>query len=88
MQYGGMPLAVLKSDEVDFRAQKNLRFLYIQVCNDISNPDTRAREIRPYMLLNDQVQKVIVVNRPIKETKDENGFTIIGVMEFLLKFIK
>ena len=55
---------------------------------DISNADTREREIRPYFKLNDQVQKVLVVNRPIGETLDENGFSIIGVTDFLLKYIK
>ena len=49
---------------------------------------TKKREIRPFVLLNDQIQKVIVVNKPIKESRDENGFTIIGVADFLLRFIK
>ena len=39
------------------------------------------------LMLNDQIKKIIVVNRPIKECLDENGFTIIGVIDFLLKFI-
>jgi hypothetical protein len=34
--------------------------------------------------LNDQIKKIIVINRPVKETKDENGFTIIGITDFLL----
>ena len=80
--------SVRKTNEVDFFAQKDLRAYYIQVTSDISNEATRKREIRPYMLINDQVQKVIVVNRPIKETRDENGFTIIGITDFLLRFIK
>ena len=54
----------------------------------MTNEKTKTREVRPYFLLNDQVQKIIVVNKPIKETLDENGFTIIGVADFLLRFIK
>ena len=54
----------------------------------MSDENTRKREIRPYILLNDQIQKIIVVNRPIKESRDEKGFTIIGVTDFLLRFIK
>ena len=80
--------SVRKTNEVDFYAVKGLRAYYIQVTADISNAETKAREIRPYMILNDQIQKIIVVNRPIHESRDENGFTIIGVTDFLLDFIK
>lgn len=75
-------------NEVDFFAQKGIRQYYIQVCADISNAETRARELRPYMMLNDQIQKIIVINKPITETRDEHGFTIIGITDFLLRFIQ
>ena len=80
--------SVRKTNEIDFYAIKNQRMYYIQSCVDISNAATKAREIKPYMSLNDQIQKVIVVNKPIRETRDENGFTIIGLADFLLRFIK
>ncbi len=80
--------SVRKTNEVDFYARKGLRSYYIQVTADITGESTKNREVRPYMLLNDQVQKIIVVNKPIKETKDEKGFTIIGITDFLLRFIK
>ena len=80
--------SIRKNNEVDFYATKDLQSYYIQVTADISNTETRAREIRPYMILNDQAQKVLVVNRPITESRDENGFTIIGMTEFLLEYIK
>ena len=80
--------SVRKTNEVDFYAQKGIRAYYIQVTADMSDENTRKREIRPYILLNDQIQKIIVVNRPIKESRDEKGFTIIGVTDFLLRFIK
>ena len=80
--------SVRKTNEVDFYAQKGIRAYYIQVTTDMSDENTRKREIRPYILLNDQIQKIIVVNRPIKESRDEKGFTIIGVTDFLLRFIK
>ena len=80
--------SVRKTNEVDFYATKGVRSYYIQVTADISNADTRTREIRPYIMLNDQVQKVLVINRPINETRDEQGFTIIGISDFLLRFIK
>ncbi len=80
--------SVRKTNEVDFYAQKGIRAYYIQVTADMSDENTRKREIRPYILLNDQIQKIIVVNRPIKESRDEKGFPIIGVTDFLLRFIK
>ena len=80
--------SIRKNNEVDFYATKGLKSLYIQVTADISNPDTREREIRPYFKLNDQVQKILVVNKPIKESLDENGFIIIGITDFLIRYIK
>ena len=76
------------TNEVDFYAKRGLRSLYIQVCSDLTNKETRFREIRPFLKLKDQVQKVLVVNRPIDESRDENEFTIIGITDFLLHFIK
>lgn len=77
-----------RSLEVDFLATKGNRMYYIQVCDDISNEKTKNREIKPYISLNDQIQKIIVINKPIKEHRDEKGFTIIGITDFLLRFIK
>ena len=54
---------------------------------DIANAKTKAREERPYILLNDEVTKIMVINKPVKESLDDNGFTIIGIAEFLLNYI-
>ena len=80
--------SVRKTNEVDFFARRGIRQYYIQVSLDISDATTKLRELKPYFKLNDQVQKIIVINKPIKECLDENGFTIIGVEDFLLRFIK
>ena len=80
--------SVRKTNEVDFFARKGVRQYYIQVTADISDARTKARECRPYFLLNDQVKKIIVVGKPINECLDESGFTIIGAADFLLRFIK
>lgn len=79
---------VRKSLEVDFLATKGNRMYYIQVCDDFSSSTTKMREIKPYIALNDQIQKIVVINKPIKEFRDDKGFTIIGVCDFLLRFIK
>ena len=77
-----------KSLEINFLAVKGTRMYYIQVCDDYSSELTRNREIKPYIALNDQIQKIVVVNKPIKEFRDEHGYTIIGICDFLLRFIK
>ena len=80
--------SVRKTNEIDFFAQKNERKYYIQISTDISNSETRNREIRPFIKLNDQIQKILVVNRPYKAMMDEEGFITIVVSEFLLNLIK
>jgi len=80
--------SIRKSNEVDFYAVKGNRMYYIQVTESMSDEMTKAREVRPYKVLNDQVQKIIVVNKPINETRDNEGFTIIGAADFLLRFIQ
>lgn len=80
--------SVRKTNEVDFFARCGINQFYIQVSSSIADAKTRARELRPYFLLNDQVRKIIVINQNVSETLDENGFVIIGAVDFLLKFIK
>ena len=80
--------SIRKTNEVDFFAKKGNRRYYIQVSADISNVATRAREERPFIMLNDQIQKIIVINKPVNESLGENGFTVIGAADFLLRFIK
>lgn len=70
--------SIRKGNEVDFYARKDEREIYVQVCSDISSEETRKREIRPYFLLNDQVQKILVVNRPFERCKDENASPLLG----------
>lgn len=79
--------SVRKTYEVDFMASKGDETLYLQITDNLANAETKKREIRPFVLLNDQIKKIIVVNRPIAATKDENGFTIVGMTEFLLNFL-
>ena len=80
--------SVKKNYEIDFLAIKGNRMYYIQVASDISNEETKNRELKPYISLNDQIQKIVVINKPINEMRDNNGFTIIGITDFLLRFIK
>lgn len=80
--------SISKSYEIDFVAQRGIKKYYIQVASDISNVETKAREVKPFLALKDSIQKIIVINKPLEESLDLNGFTVIGVADFLLKFIK
>ena len=80
--------SIRKTYEIDFVAQKGIKKYYIQVASDISNADTKAREVKPFLALNDSILKIIVINKPLEESLDLNGFTVIGVADFLLRFIK
>ena len=80
--------SIRRTYEIDFLATKGTRMYYIQVASDINNEETRNRELKPYISLNDQIQKIIVINKPINETRDIHGFIVIGIVDFLLRFIK
>jgi len=54
----------------------------------MSDAATKKREIRPFFMVKDQIRKIIVVNKPVKESLDENEFIVIGFADFLLCFIK
>ena len=74
--------------EVDFYATRGSEAFYFQIAADISNIETKNREIKPFTKINDGTRKVLVINRPLPEMKDEHNYTIIGLAEFLLEFIK
>lgn len=80
--------SVKKNYEIDFIAKKGIKQFYIQVCADYNSKDVIARETKPFLKLHNSIQKIVVINKPIKETIDNNGFTIIGITDFLLRFIK
>lgn len=80
--------SIKKNYEIDFIAKKGIKQFYIQVCADYNSKDVIARETKPFLKLRNSIQKIVVINKPIKETIDNNGFTIIGITDFLLRFIK
>ena len=80
--------SIRKTYEIDFLATKGNKTFYVQVANDISKSETLEREKRPYLHLKDPIQKVLVVNKPFKEMRDPEGYILIGISDFLLRFIK
>lgn len=79
--------SIKKTYEIDFLAVKGTNRYYLQVCTDLSSKETYDREIKPYINLNDQIKKMIIINKPIPETIDKDGFTVIGITDFLLDFL-
>ena len=77
-----------KTNEIDFYAVNNNKKFYLQVCNELSTADVRKREEKPFHFINDNIRRVIVVNRPIDEIVDDKGITVIGIADFLLRYIK
>ena len=77
-----------KTYEIDFLARKGNDIFYVQVADDISKEETLEREKKPYIHLSDPIQKLLVVNRPLKEMRDKDGYILIGAADFLLRFIK
>lgn len=71
--------------ETDFVAKKGSRIYYLQSCYDLSSEETYEREIRPFLALNDSFKKIIVTgkNGPIRH--NEQGITIMGILDFMSK---
>ena len=76
-----------ESLEIDFRAERGNRLLYTQVSADPFGEKARARELRPFLLANDSIPKVVVTSRPIREMRDEKGFLWMNATDFLLEYI-
>ncbi len=81
----GKRIYVQKSLEVDFVATSGDKKYYVQSCLNISDPETLRREKRSLYYIDDSFKKIIVTKDSLPIRKDESGFTIIDLFEFLLK---
>lgn len=74
-----------KQLEVDFVANKgNIRY-YIQSAFALPTEEKREQELASLKRIDDSFKKVIVVRDDIAPYYDDNGFLIVGLMEFLLQ---
>lgn len=76
--------SVVKKYEVDFYATKGIESIYIQVAENIDDAKTKQRELRPFHLIRDANKKIVLVNRPIKAMKLENGIILDGIVDFIM----
>ncbi len=69
--------------EVDFIAEKPNEKLYIQVTESMLSPETRARELRPFPLIPDNYEK-IVLSMDKNYLNAQDGIKLVYLLDWLL----
>lgn len=74
-----------KQLEVDFVTNMADRRYYIQSAFAMPDDAKREQECASLKRIDDSFKKIIIMRDDIKPYYDNNGFYIVGVMDFLLK---
>jgi predicted AAA+ superfamily ATPase len=75
---------IRKQLEVDFVVNKGDKRFYIQSALSIADPEKKEQEIASLKRIPDSFAKIVVVRDYLKPWQDENGFTYVGMEQFLL----
>lgn len=75
---------VRKYYEIDFVANLGSQRYYIQSAYDIPNEEKWAQETRSLAKIDDSFKKIILVRRPVKTRYSEDGYLMMGLLDFLL----
>jgi len=73
-----------KTLEVDFVANLGSKRYYIQSAYDIPNAEKMEQETKSFDKIDDSFKKIIIVERSMKPRRNEKGYLMLGVKEFLL----
>lgn len=73
-----------KQLEIDFVANQGNKRYYIQSAYDIPNEEKMKQETKSLDNIDDSFKKIIVVRNSIKPRRNEKGYLIVGLKEFLL----
>lgn len=73
-----------KQLEIDFVANKGNQRYYIQSAYDIPNEQKMQQETKSFNKIDDSFKKIIVCEKNIRPRRNEKGYLIIGIREFLL----
>lgn len=75
---------IRKQLEIDFIATMGSRKYYIQSAYAIPDEEKYKQETRSFDKTNDSFKKMILVEKSMKPRRDDNGYVMMGVKEFLL----
>ena len=73
-----------KQLEVDFVCNLGNKRYYVQSALNLDTREKTIQEERPFMNINDNFKKIIVVKDNMKHWMTEEGILVIGIQEFLL----
>ncbi len=82
----GKKIYVKKSLEVDFVATNGDKKYYIQSCLNINDTETLIREKKSLSYIGDSFKKIIITKDSLPVRRDESGFMIIDLFDFLLNY--
>jgi len=71
--------------EVDFIATNGINKYYIQSAYMLATEEKRKQELASLKHIPDSFKKIVIVGDDIAQYTDNNGFTFIGLFDFLLK---
>lgn len=73
-----------KQLEIDFVANQGNKRYYIQSAYDIPTEEKMKQETKSFDKTNDSFKKIIVVSKNIRPRRDQKGYLIVGIKDFLL----
>lgn len=75
---------VRRNHEIDFVANKGSQRYYIQSAFAITDEEKKVQEEASLKAIKDAFKRVVILRDDIMPYYDENGFLVIGLIDFLL----